>query len=96
MRVKLPIGVLQVALVLALMALMAHAAEDPAEVELVVAATKEAHPDSAKLCQSGQAGILNAVSVQVRALAMDGKIHSNLQALGVEASAKIGKDCFGG
>ncbi|WP_341914648.1 hypothetical protein [Ferrovibrio terrae] len=96
MRIKLPVGTLQVAVILALMALMAHAAEDPAEIEVVVAATREAHPDSAKLCQSGQAGILNAVSTQAKALAMDGKIHGNPQALGVEASAKIGKDCFGG
>lgn len=39
-----------------------HAAEDPLEVEVVIASTREAYPDSAKLCQSGQAGILNAVS----------------------------------
>lgn len=72
-----------------------QAAEDPLEVEVVIASTKEAHPDSAKLCQSGQAGILNAVSTQAKALAMEGKISGNAQALAVEAAAKIGKDCFG-
>lgn len=96
MKIKLPIEALQVGLVLVLMSLMAHAAEDPTEVEAVVAAVREAHPDSAKLCQSGQAGILNAVSTQAKALAMEGKIQGNAQALAVEASAKIGKDCFGG
>jgi coenzyme F420-reducing hydrogenase beta subunit len=85
------------ALILALitMALVAHAAEDPLEVEVVVASTREVHPDGAKLCQSGQAGILNAASTQAKELAMEGKISGNVQALATEAAVKIGKDCFG-
>lgn len=74
---------------------IANAAEDPLEVEVVVASTKDAHPDNAKLCQSGQAGILNAVSTQVKELAMEGKITGNAQALATEAAVKIGRDCFG-
>ncbi|MFN3399524.1 MAG: hypothetical protein ACK4Z4_04220 [Ferrovibrio sp.] len=72
-----------------------HAAEDPLEVEVVIASTREAYPDGAKLCQSGQAGILNAVSTQAKELAMEGKITGNVQALATEAAMKIGKDCFG-
>lgn len=84
-------------LILALMTTtpVAHAAEDPREVEVVIASTREAHPDSAKLCQSGQAGILNATSTQAKALAMEGKVSGNVQALATEAAVKIGKDCFG-
>lgn len=80
---------------LVMMTPAAHAAEDPLEVELVIASTREAHPDSAKLCQSGQAGILNATSTQAKELAMAGKISGNVQALATEAAVKIGKDCFG-
>lgn len=79
----------------AMIAPVAQAAEDPLEVEVVIASTREVHPDGAKLCQSGQAGILNAASTQAKELAMEGKISGNVQALATEAAVKIGKDCFG-
>lgn len=81
---------------LVLATLPAAAAEDPAEVEAVIAATKAAHPDTAKLCQSGQPGISIATSTQARMLAMEGKIAGTPQSVGTEAAVLIGKECFGG
>lgn len=77
---------------LALLAHAAQAAENPAEVDAVVAATLAAN-DKAKLCQSGQPGITAAVGTQVRTLAGQGKIKGNPQAVGAEAGQKIGKTC---
>jgi hypothetical protein len=94
-RVPLRAAILALILALITMAPAAHAAEDPLEVEVVIASTREVHPDGAKLCQSGQAGILNAASTQAKELAMAGKISGNVQALATEAAVKIGKDCFG-
>lgn len=73
----------------------AQAAENPAEVDAVVAATMAAN-DKAKLCQSGQPGITTAVGTQVRTLAGQGKIKGNPQAVGAEAGQKIGRSCQGG
>jgi hypothetical protein len=81
---------------LALASLPAGAAEDSAEVEAVIAATKAAYSDTAKLCQAGQAGISNAASTQARMLAMEGKIAGTPQSVGTEAAVLIGKECFGG
>lgn len=92
MRITRSIAVL----VLALASVPAGAAQDSAEVEAVVAATKAAHPDAAKLCQSGQPGISIATSTQARMLAMEGKIAGTPQSVGTEAAVLIGKECFGG
>jgi len=73
----------------------AYAAENPAEVDAVVAATLAANPDKAALCKSGPSGIGSAVSTQVRTLAQGGKIKGNPQAVGAEAGQKIGKSCGG-
>jgi hypothetical protein len=92
MRITRSIAVLT----LALASLPAGAAENPIEVEAVIAATKAAHPDTVKLCQSGQTGISNAASTQARMLAMEGKIAGTPQSVGTEAAVLIGKECFGG
>jgi hypothetical protein len=92
MKLSLLIGA--TALVLSMQA--AQAAENPAEVDAVVAATMAANPDKAKLCQSGQPGITAAVGTQVRTLATAGKIKGNPQAVGAEAGQKIGRGCMGG
>lgn len=94
-RARLPALTLALIFAVVMIAPTAHAAEDPLEVEVVIASTREVHPDGAKLCQSGQAGILNAVSTQAKELAMEGKISGNVQALTTEAAVKIGKGCFG-
>jgi hypothetical protein len=76
--------------------LLAHgvqAAENPAEVDAVVAATKAADPN---VCKGGQTGITAAVSAQVRSMAQAGKIKGNPQAVGAEAGQKLGKSCMGG
>ncbi|WP_341914651.1 hypothetical protein [Ferrovibrio terrae] len=91
MKFALVIG----AAVLALSMPAAFAAENPAEVAAVVAATKAANPDNAALCKSGPTGISTAVSAQVRTLAMAGKIKGNPQAVGAEAGQQIGKGCGG-
>ncbi|WP_341703012.1 hypothetical protein [Ferrovibrio sp.] len=70
-----------------------QAAEDPAEVDAVVAATKAANPE---VCKGGAAGITAAVSAQVRSLAQAGKIKGNPQAVGAEAGQKLGRSCMGG
>lgn len=78
---------------LALSVTAAQAAENPAEVDAVVAATLAAN-DKTKLCQSGQPGITAAVGTQVRTImAGQGKIKGNPQAVGAEAGQKIGKSC---
>jgi len=94
-RVLLRVAIPALIIAVVMMAPVAHAAEDPLEVEVVIASIREVHPDGAKLCQSGQAGILNAASTQAKELAMAGKISGNVQALATEAAVKIGKDCFG-
>lgn len=81
------------AVALALLAHGAQAAENPAEVDAVVAATKAADPN---VCKGGQAGITAAVSAQVRSMAQAGKIKGNPQAVGAEAGQKLGKSCAGG
>ncbi len=78
---------------LALSVTVAQAAENPAEVDAVVAATKAANPD---VCKSGPAGIQTAVTAQVRTLAGQGKIKGNPQAVGAEAGQKLGRSCMGG
>lgn len=71
----------------------AQAAENPAEVDAVVAAAKAADPN---VCKGGPSGIQAAVTTQVRALAGQGKIKGNPQAVGAEAGQKLGKSCMGG
>lgn len=78
---------------LALLAHGAQSAENPAEVDAVVAAAKAADPN---VCKGGQAGITAAVSAQVRAMAQAGKIKGNPQAVGAEAGQKLGRSCMGG
>ncbi|MCW0233372.1 MAG: hypothetical protein OJJ21_07225 [Ferrovibrio sp.] len=87
------LGLLIGAAALALTMQVAQAAENPAEVDAVVAATKAADPN---VCKGGPAGITSAVSAQVRTLAMAGKIKGNPQAVGAEAGQKLGKSCMGG
>lgn len=89
MKLSLMIG----ATALALTMTAAQAAENPAEVDAVVAAAKAADPN---VCKGGQAGITAAVSAQVRSMAMAGKIKGNPQAVGAEAGQKLGKSCMGG
>lgn len=81
------------AAVMALTVQVAHAAENPDEVEAVVAATKAANPD---VCKGGPTGISTAVTTQVRAMAQAGKIKGNPQAVGAEAGQKLGRSCAGG
>ncbi len=90
------ISALVAAAALLLVAPLAQAAENPAEVDAVVSAVNAANPDKAKLCGSGPAGIQGAVSTQVRTLAQAGKIKGNPQAVGAEAGGKIGRSCAGG
>jgi hypothetical protein len=90
---KMKLGIVMGAAALALTLQVAHAAENPAEVDAVVAAAKAADPN---LCKGGQASISAAVSTQVRAMAQAGKIKGNPQAVGAEAGQKIGRSCAGG
>lgn len=87
------LGLLIGAAAFALTMQVAQAAENPAEVDAVVAAAKAADPN---VCKGGQAGITAAVSAQVRTLAGQGKIKGNPQAVGMEAGQKLGKSCQGG
>lgn len=89
MKLSLMMG----AAALALTMTAAQAAENPAEVDAVVAAAKAADPN---VCKGGQPGITAAVSAQVRSMAMAGKIKGNPQAVGAEAGQKLGKSCMGG
>lgn len=72
------------------------AAEDPAEVDAVVAAVKAANSDMRALCQGGPDNIRKAVSAAIMPLVGQGKIKGNPQAVGGEAGQKIGRECRGG
>lgn len=74
----------------------AVAAEDPAEVDAVVAAVKAANSDMRALCQGGPDNIRKAVSAAIMPLVGQGKIKGNPQAVGGEAGQKIGRECRGG
>jgi hypothetical protein len=74
----------------------ALAAEDPAEVDAVVAAVKAANSDMRALCQGGPDTIRKAVSAAIMPLVGQGKIKGNPQAVGGEAGQKIGRECRGG
>ncbi len=74
----------------------AVAAEDPVEVDAVVAAVKEANSDMRALCQGAPDSIRKAVSVAIMPLVGQGKIKGNPQAVGGEAGQKIGRECRGG
>ncbi len=84
------------AAVIVAMPCYAVAAEDPAEVDAVVAAVKAANSDMRALCQGGPDGIRKAVSAAVMPLVGQGKIKGNPQAVGGEAGQKIGRECRGG
>jgi hypothetical protein len=74
----------------------AVAAEDPVEVDAVVAAVKEANSDMRALCQGAPDSIRKAVSAAIMPLVGQGKIKGNPQAVGGEAGQKIGRECRGG
>ena len=74
----------------------AVAAEDPAEVDAVVAAVKAANSDMRALCQGGSDTIRKAVTAAITPLVGQGKIKGNPQAVGGEAGQKIGRECRGG
>lgn len=71
-------------------------ANDPAEVESVVAAIKSANPDFKALCQQGPDGIRKASGEAVMGLMAAGKLKGNPQAVGGEAGQKVGRECRGG
>lgn len=85
-----------VAVVLATSSLYAAAAEDPAEVDIVVAAVKAANPDFQALCQMGSDGIRKTITATLIPLVSEGKVSGNPQAIGGEAGQKIGLQCRGG
>lgn len=89
MKLSLLIGAAALALTLQ----AAQAAENPAEVDAVVAATKAANPE---VCKGGPTGIQTAISAQVRTMAQAGQIKGNPQAVGMEAGQKLGRSCMGG
>lgn len=76
--------------------LHAVAAEDPTEIDAVVAAVKAANSDMRALCQGGPDTIRKAVSAAIMPLVGEGKIKGNPQAVGGEAGQKIGRECRGG
>ncbi len=80
---------------IAMLPMNVAAAEDPAEVDAVVAEIKAANPDMRALCQQGRDGIVKASSAASVKLAMDGKIKGNPAAVGGEAGTKIGQGCRG-
>lgn len=84
-----------IALLLACLPMLSLAAEDPAEVDAVVAAVKAANPDFKSLCQKGPDGIRKAATEAVMGLMASGKVKGNPQALGGEAGPKIGRECRG-
>ncbi len=69
---------------------------DPAEVELVVAAIKSANPELKSLCRQGPDGIRKASVDAVMGLLAEGKLKGNPQAVGGEAGQKLGRECRGG
>lgn len=85
-----------IAAALSINALQVLAAEDPAEVEAVIATVKAANPDLKSLCQQGPDGIRKASGDAVRSLALAGKIKGNPREVGAEAGQKIGQECRGG
>lgn len=73
----------------------ALAAEDPAEVNAVVASVKAANPDLKALCQKGPDGIRKAATEAVMSLMTAGKLKGNPQAIGGEAGQAVGRECRG-
>jgi hypothetical protein len=71
----------------------AHAAEDPSDVEAVVAAVKAANPDSKALCEKGTEAIRKATTEAVMGLMGARKLKGNPRAVGGEAGGKIALDC---
>ncbi|MDO8790108.1 MAG: hypothetical protein Q7J42_18690 [Sulfuritalea sp.] len=80
---------------LAVLPILALAAEDPAEVTAVVAAVKAANPDLKALCQKGPDGIRKAATEAVMGLMTAGKLKGNPQAIGGEAGQALGRECRG-
>lgn len=80
---------------LAILPMMALAAEDSAEVAAVVASVKSANPDLKALCQKGPDGIRKAATEAVMTLMTTGKLKGNPQAIGGEAGQAIGRECRG-
>lgn len=80
---------------LAVLPMMAVAAEDPAEVAAVVASVKAANPDLKALCQKGSDGIRKAATEAVVSLMTAGKLKGNPQAIGGEAGQAVGRECRG-
>ena len=75
---------------------LAQAAEDPADIDAVVAAIKAANPDMKALCQNGKDAIRKASTEAVMVQMASGKIKGNPQAVGSEAGQKIAEECRGG
>ncbi len=85
-----------IAIALALSFAPVQAAEDPADVAVVVAEVKKVNPDFKALCQKGRDGITKAVTEAAAAMMSAGKLKGSPQAVGPEAGQQIGKECRGG
>jgi hypothetical protein len=69
------------------------AAEDPTEVDAVVAAVKLKNPEFKALCEQGSDAVRKATTDAVMALMGVKKISGNPRAVGAEAGAKLASDC---
>ena len=71
------------------------AADDPAEVDAVIAAVRAQNADMKALCQGGADAVRKASGDAVRQLATAGKIKGDPRSVGAAAGAKIGAECRG-